>query len=316
MKKTHIGFLFFLFIMTGIFVGCESGCNGTGTDVPASSVAEEFEINGNKYIHHIKNGGATPQPTEFVLYHYSMSADDSLLTDSRDINLLNNMQVPPKPADGSKPQKAQPVLDGLKLMSAGDSMTIKIPISSLNQIPMGFSDYEYLIYRIAVKEIQSQEKMMAANMEKAKKIQAQRENDIAREGDVNAFLKQLIQDHKAGNLNDQLIETASGLKYIIHEKGKGKMPKNLNPIKAHYYAMSQDGVPFDNSFRTGNPYFFTLGAAQVYRGWDEGIAKFPIGSKVTLILTPSLLVFGEDKTNPNLPAGSDMYFYIETFYPY
>jgi FKBP-type peptidyl-prolyl cis-trans isomerase len=42
---------------------------------------------------------------------------------------------------------------------------------------------------------------------------------------------------------------------------------------------------FDQSSK---PFTFTLGAGQVIKGWDEGLAQMSVGEKATLFIAPDL----------------------------
>src|SRR5579862_1744643 len=68
------------------------------------------------------------------------------------------------------------------------------------------------------------------------------------------------------------ITTASGLKYSILKKGKGARAKIGDTVSVHYTGWLTDGTKFDSSVDRGQPFQFTVGAGQVIKGWDEGVA--------------------------------------------
>jgi FKBP-type peptidyl-prolyl cis-trans isomerase len=71
-----------------------------------------------------------------------------------------------------------------------------------------------------------------------------------------------------------------------------------------------DGKVFDSSLNPGrSPFDFKLGAGQVIKGWDEGIALFNAGGKGTLII-PSPLGYGS-RAAGQIPANSILIFDIE-----
>jgi FKBP-type peptidyl-prolyl cis-trans isomerase len=47
----------------------------------------------------------------------------------------------------------------------------------------------------------------------------------------------------------------------------------------HYTGKLTNGEVFDSSVKRGQPFEFQIGAGQVIRGWDEGIAKLSRGEK-------------------------------------
>ena len=67
---------------------------------------------------------------------------------------------------------------------------------------------------------------------------------------------------------------------------------------------------FDNSFSRGEPFVFPLGAGQVIKGWDEGLALLPKGTKATLFI-PYELGYGETGSPPSIPPRSELIFYVE-----
>jgi FKBP-type peptidyl-prolyl cis-trans isomerase FkpA len=48
------------------------------------------------------------------------------------------------------------------------------------------------------------------------------------------------------------------------------------------------GAKFDSSHDRRDPFEFKLGAGQVIRGWDEGVAGMKVGGKRTLIIPPEM----------------------------
>jgi peptidylprolyl isomerase len=101
----------------------------------------------------------------------------------------------------------------------------------------------------------------------------------------------------------------SGLRYVIVQEGKGAKPKPGDLVVAHYHGMLANDTVFDSSHNRGEPFSFKLGAGQVIRGWDEGFAYFPEGTKAVLIIPPSL-AYG-DKPSGKIPANSTLYFHVE-----
>jgi peptidylprolyl isomerase len=69
------------------------------------------------------------------------------------------------------------------------------------------------------------------------------------------------------------------------------------------------GEKFDSSYDRGQPFSFPLGQGQVIRGWDEGIARLPVGSQAVLIVPPHL-GYGERDMGV-IPPNSTLVFYVE-----
>lgn len=105
------------------------------------------------------------------------------------------------------------------------------------------------------------------------------------------------------------VKTASGLQYIIWEKGEGEQPANGDKVSVHYAGRLSTGEPFDDSYKRGQPFQFPLGKGRVIKGWDEGIAKMQVGDSATLIIPPDLGYGAADR--PTIPANSTLIFDVK-----
>jgi len=106
------------------------------------------------------------------------------------------------------------------------------------------------------------------------------------------------------------ITTASGLKYIVMESAGGQpTQKNMMAI-VHYDGYLLDGKKFDSSRDRKEPFEFELGAGQVIKGWDEGIALMKIGDKYRFII-PSELAYGAKGAGNVIPPNATLVFDVE-----
>jgi len=70
------------------------------------------------------------------------------------------------------------------------------------------------------------------------------------------------------------------------------------------------GKQFDSSIGRG-PFDFALGAGQVIKGWDKGVAGMKVGGKRTLII-PSDMAYGpRGAGNGDIPPNSALIFDVE-----
>lgn len=272
--------------------------------------SEKESMFGNAYIHHVKNDGATPQAGEYIYFHYKVRLDDSLVENSWTRGEPNTYKMPDLAEILGNGGKVSPVIDGIGLMSKGDSLTIYTKVTDLPMVPEGFESYEFVYYDISLFDIKSAEEFDAEETSRQAEAAQRRAAISKREEGVAAKVQDVLARYKSGQLKDSLQSTASGLKYIIHKEGDGPAPTNGSNVTVHYYGVLPDGTMFDNSFRRGDLFTFTLGVGQVIKGWDEGIALLKEGGAATLFI-PSELGYGERGAPPTIPPNSELVFYVE-----
>ena len=111
------------------------------------------------------------------------------------------------------------------------------------------------------------------------------------------------------------LTTPSGLKIIDIKSGTGASPKTGQICVMHYTGWLQEpgggkGKKFDSSVDRGQPFGFRLGAGQVIKGWDEGVAGMKVGGKRTLII-PSELGYGARGAGGVIPPNATLLFDVE-----
>ena len=93
--------------------------------------------------------------------------------------------------------------------------------------------------------------------------------------------------------------------------GTGDEAKAGNMVTVHYMGTLTNGTMFDASRNHGDKGFsFTLGAGQVIKGWDLGVAGMKVGGKRKLII-PSDLAYGDRAVGGVIPANSTLIFEVE-----
>lgn len=105
-------------------------------------------------------------------------------------------------------------------------------------------------------------------------------------------------------------KSASGLEFEDVQVGKGPVPPNGSHVTVHYTGWLLDGTKFDSSVDRGQPFDFVLGAGQVIKGWDEGVASMHVGGKRRLRIPPQL-AYGAKGFPPVIPPNSTLVFDVE-----
>jgi peptidylprolyl isomerase len=105
-------------------------------------------------------------------------------------------------------------------------------------------------------------------------------------------------------------KTARGLEYWDIKVGTGPVAKSGQHVKVHYTGWLTNGKKFDSSVGTGKPFAFMLGASQVIKGWDEGVAGMKVGGQRQLRIPPDL-AYGPAGYPPVIPPNSTLIFDVE-----
>lgn len=114
----------------------------------------------------------------------------------------------------------------------------------------------------------------------------------------------------AKKMAPKTITKPSGLKIQDLRVGKGKIAMAGQTVKVNYRGTLTSGKLFDQSYGR-EPFEFSLGAGQVIRGWDEGVAGMREGGKRRLIV-PAQLGYGPNGTpDGTIPPNATLIFTVE-----
>ncbi|MFM9836820.1 MAG: FKBP-type peptidyl-prolyl cis-trans isomerase [Cyclobacteriaceae bacterium] len=222
--------------------------------------------------------------------------------------------------------KGDAVLEVIKMMSKGDSVTFKVPAKKLFEntfrqpIPFGVDTTKSFTFNIGIADVVNREQVdkMQADMvaKQNEKMMKEREGQLAKD---TLTIDDLL---KAKNL--VALKTKSGLRYIITKPGKGENVKVGQNVKVNYTGYLLNGKYFDTSieadarknniFREGSPYApldLTVGVQPpLIAGWTEIMQLMNKGSKVTVWI-PSTLAYGSQKRSEEIVENSILVFDME-----
>ena len=133
-------------------------------------------------------------------------------------------------------------------------------------------------------------------------------------GLISLTIPPFLENGAAQGVSNKMSELPSGLKYTDTTVGTGAVASSGHKVSVHYtgwlYNNGQKGNKFDSSVDRGQPFSFALGAQQVIRGWDEGVAGMKVGGKRTLIIPPEL-GYGARGAGGVIPPNATLMFDVE-----
>lgn len=205
------------------------------------------------------------------------------------------------------------IMEGIAMMAPGDSASFLVTADSFyvhnvgGTLPADITPGSKIRFEISMERVQTLEELEKEKQENAR-MQSEKEKQ-----EIDAYLAE-------NKITAQPLE--SGLIIVEEVKGNGKKPQNGQKVKVNYTGKLLNGKVFDtnieadakaagiyNPQRPYQPFEFILGAGQVIRGWDEGIAQLSVGSKATLII-PSAIGYGPQDMGI-IPPYSTLIFDVE-----
>lgn len=107
----------------------------------------------------------------------------------------------------------------------------------------------------------------------------------------------------------EVVTTEEGLIYQDVTIGEGAEAQAGDTVTVHYVGQLEDGTVFDASTQRGEPFTFALGAGNVIKGWDIGVAGMQVGG-MRVLQIPSHLAYGEQGQGP-IPPDATLIFQVQ-----
>jgi len=125
-----------------------------------------------------------------------------------------------------------------------------------------------------------------------------------------AVLLSACDDKPSADSASQPAASATELKMEDKKVGTGAVAEAGKSVSVHYTGWLTDGTKFDSSKDHGQPFAFQLGAGQVIKGWDQGVAGMKVGGIRKLTIPPSL-GYGEQGAGGVIPPNATLVFEVE-----
>lgn len=255
-------------------------------------------IGGFKY-ETTNKGGKVAQVGEYAYVAITIKdQNDSTLQEMTEGPNMPMFKIPAEPVIG---EKSNPIQDLAAVLGVGGKATVFMPVDSLNNLPANLMAMDYITYNMEVTKVVTEEEYQA-------EIQRIKDEQEAAQTEVVDVVNADLEIFKAGT-SDLIKTTPEGLKYIMHDEGTGAQGEAGKSASVDYYGVFLDGEMFDNSYRSGRPFQFTVGRQEAISGWDLAIPLLKEGGNAT-IYVPYTLAYGEAGRPPVIPAKSDLVFHV------
>jgi FKBP-type peptidyl-prolyl cis-trans isomerase FkpA len=253
---------------------------------------------GLLYNIHVDKDGPSIKDGDFISVNLVAKTDaDSVLFSTYDAGHPSYTVVQKSPAKGD-------IFSGLKMLSEGDSATIKINIDSTIKKGKGAPrppfKGKYIVYDVKVVKVIPKGNLTDEVFQTKIQDYVKAEADLIKKEEP-VKIKKYITDSKL-----KFTQTPSGLYYIITQPGSGAKPAPGDTVVVNYTVKMLSGKVMESSVRAEaikaklpinpmNPYKpirFAVGVAGMIQGMDQGIQLLNKGAKATLVL-PSAIAYGE-----------------------
>jgi FKBP-type peptidyl-prolyl cis-trans isomerase FklB len=136
----------------------------------------------------------------------------------------------------------------------------------------------------------------------------QEQEKVRRDEEMQQRIEQGRRFLAENRSREEVIETASGLQYLVVKEGDGPKPGANDTVVAHYEGSTVDGRVFDSSIQRGKPATFPLNG--VIKGWQEALPLMSVGARYELFV-PSELAYGATGAGKAIGPHETLIFKVE-----
>jgi FKBP-type peptidyl-prolyl cis-trans isomerase FkpA len=237
---------------------------------------------GMKYRVYREQNGRKPVPGDWVTVHMVYKQEnDSVLFDSRENGKPLRFELPKPKFEGS-------FEEGLMYLGEGDSATffinadsmfekviLKNPQGIVKGRPTPGSHLKFDVSLVRVQTYQEAELEIALSESRQEQAEQKALEEYLSEKNIHAE-----KQHE-------------GYYLLVTKPGSGKEIKAGDVVSMNYSAHFLNGILFNSSSKSGQPYSFTVGKGEVITGWDLAMEKLRAGDRA-LIVVPSPLAYGSE----------------------
>jgi FKBP-type peptidyl-prolyl cis-trans isomerase FkpA len=108
-----------------------------------------------------------------------------------------------------------------------------------------------------------------------------------------------------------VVADVTELKIEDIKAGTGVVAEAGKRVTVHYTGRLTNGTKFDSSKDHGQPFSFVLGAGQVIKGWEQGVAGMKVGGMRKLTIPPDLAYGPKGAGGGVIPPNATLLFEVE-----
>lgn len=225
---------------------------------------------GLNYKFFINNEGDTPQMLDYLDVQLTCMINDT------SVIIPNNRMI----WQMIDPLFEGDIFEGLMMMHKGDSASFIVRTDStfmtlfqLPTLPSQFTNNDVMRFDVKMNDFYPEEEVLLKQIGYIK--EAFPEQTSKAEDELRQYLKTNGID---------VTPTASGLYYVKTKDGNGEKPNVGSLVSVYYTGKLLNGMVFDSTQDSAEPFQFRLGAGEVISGWDEGIQMMSKGEKGVLYI--------------------------------